>query len=90
MPPKPGPWQLDKVKRRLREEQIAREQAASARYRLQEADRIVEQNINQGSGKNLPLVLLVCVLVFLLLVCVVALCAVVVFLLAKDNERKND
>ncbi len=43
MPERPGPWALDKVKRRLRREQVAREQragsrqqAASARYRQEE------------------------------------------------------
>ena len=33
---RPGPWQLDRVKARLRQEQVEREQAASARYRQAE------------------------------------------------------
>ncbi len=33
MPERPGPWALDNVKRRLRQEQVVRERAASARYR---------------------------------------------------------
>jgi hypothetical protein len=36
MPERPGPWALANVKRRLRYEQVTREQAASARYRQQE------------------------------------------------------
>jgi hypothetical protein len=37
MPTNPlGPWALDKVKNRLRAEQVQREEAASARYRRQE------------------------------------------------------
>jgi hypothetical protein len=37
MPPKGnGPWALDKVKQRLRAEQVERERAAAARYRRQE------------------------------------------------------
>ena len=37
MPPKgDGPWALDKVKQRLRAEQVDRERAAAARYRRQE------------------------------------------------------
>jgi hypothetical protein len=32
----PGPWALDKVKKRLRAEQVQRDEAASARYRRQE------------------------------------------------------
>ena len=35
----PGPWVLDKVKKRLRAEQVERERIASARYR-QEEDRM--------------------------------------------------
>ena len=38
----PGPWALDKVKKRLRAEQVQREKAASARYRRQE-----EKQLNQ-------------------------------------------
>ena len=37
MPPKgDGPWALDKVKQRLRAEQVDRERAAAARHRRQE------------------------------------------------------
>jgi hypothetical protein len=35
-PSRPGPWTLDKVKKRLRAEQVQRETLASARYRLEE------------------------------------------------------
>jgi hypothetical protein len=36
MTERPGPWQLDRVKARLRRKQVARESAASARYRADE------------------------------------------------------
>ena len=45
MPPKPGPWALEGVKRRLRQEQAARERAASDWYRLRE-DRQREEREN--------------------------------------------
>jgi hypothetical protein len=44
MPERSGPWALDKVKRRLRQEQVAREQAASARYRLLEQPPNLQEN----------------------------------------------
>ena len=88
MPAKPGPWQLDRVKDRLRREQVARERAASLRYRRQEEEDKVKENTNQEVwGNQRALILLVCLLVFLLFVCVLALCAVVFILLKKDNDR---
>jgi hypothetical protein len=45
MSKKLGPWELNEVKDRLRQGQLAREQAATARYRRQE-DR------DQGEGRN--------------------------------------
>lgn len=88
MPTKAGPWQLDRVKDRLRREQVTREEAASLRYRRQEEDGKVKENTNQEVwGNQRALILLVCLLVFLLFVCVLALCAVVFVLLKKDNER---
>ena len=36
LPNRPGPWTLDKVKKRLRAEQLQRETLAAARYRLEE------------------------------------------------------
>jgi hypothetical protein len=36
MSERPGPWQLDRVKARLRREHVVRESAASARYRPDE------------------------------------------------------
>jgi hypothetical protein len=98
MPAKPGPWQLDRVKRRLRQEQIAREEAASRRYAQQEERVKVRRNPNQDEqrlsledrnlgGCNWAVILLVCVLVFLLLVIVLVLCAVVFHLLQKGNEK---
>ena len=43
MPKNLGPWQLDKVKQRLRQEQVAREEAASERYRRQAETNKVQQ-----------------------------------------------
>ncbi len=46
MPAKPGPWQLDRVKQRLRREQVAREEAANLRYRQEvEAGKVKEKKI---------------------------------------------
>ncbi len=98
MPYNPGPWQLDRVKRRLRQEQVDREEKASERYKQQEARLKVQQNTNQYEkrlsvqernvwGCHWAVVLLVCVLVFLLLVCVLVLCAVVWHLVKKENEQ---
>jgi hypothetical protein len=42
---KPGPWQLNVVKKRLRAEQIERENAASAWYRDKERrDNTIQNN----------------------------------------------
>jgi hypothetical protein len=98
MPSKSGPWQLDKVKRRLRQEQVAREEAASERYKQEEDREKVLQNTNQDEQRlslqernvgvcHWAVILLVCVLVFLLLVCVLALCAVLWHLVKKENEK---
>ena len=49
----PGPWALDKVKKRLRAEQLERERIASARYRQEEDRRALaryrqeERNVQQ-------------------------------------------
>jgi hypothetical protein len=51
MPSKSGPWQLDKVKRRLRQEQVAREEAASERYKQEEDRGKVLQNTNQDEQR---------------------------------------
>jgi hypothetical protein len=45
MPEKSGPWQLNRVKARLRREQVEREEAASARYRVTEPQ-------DKNSGKT--------------------------------------
>ncbi len=39
----PGPWALDKVKKRLRAEQVQREETASARYRRQEEKELHQE-----------------------------------------------
>ncbi len=98
MPAQPGPWQLDKVKQKLRKEQIAREKAASERYAQQEERAKVRRNKNQDDwvlsspernfgGFHCAVILLVSVLVFLVFVLVLVLCAVVHHLLKKGNEE---
>jgi hypothetical protein len=97
MPAKPGPWQLDKVKRRLRQEQVAREEAASERYAQQEERGQVRRTTNlddqalslqeRNLGSCHCVILLVSVIVFLLLVLVLVLCAFVFHLLKKGNEE---
>ncbi len=88
MPKKPvGPWELNEVKTRLRREQVAREVAATARYRQAE-----QRETNQGSstvtredGRNSVshCVLLIVVLSCLLLSLSVLVLAGVVLTLAK-------
>ena len=65
---------------------MAIEEAASLRYRQEEEAGKVKENKNQIVGVNQRvLILLVCLLVFLLFVCVLSLCAVVFAILKKDN-----
>ncbi len=68
MTQRPGPWQLDKVKAKLRREQVERESAASARYRQEEDKNKVAE---KWKDKFLvfPLLFVGCVLSFLILVC---------------------
>ncbi len=83
MPPKPGPWSLDNVKARLRQEQVEREKEASRRYRQLEARRAKEETV--GGTSLSRCVLVVFVLCFVLLsVVAIALCAVIVSLLKKE------
>ena len=83
MPPKSGPWSLDNVKARLRQEQVEREKEASRRYRQLEARRAKEETVG-GTGLS-RCVLVVFVLCFVLLTLVViSLCAVIVSLLKKE------
>jgi hypothetical protein len=87
MPQKAGPWSLDNVKARLRQEQVEREKEASARYREQEARRAKQETVGETSLSRC--VLVVFVLCFVLLsVVVIALCAVIVSLLKKENEDR--
>ena len=75
MPPKPGPWSLDNVKARLRQEQVEREEEAIARHRKQEAKRAKEETV--GGTSLSRCVLIVLALFFLVLfVVVLALCSV--------------
>jgi hypothetical protein len=83
---KAGPWALQKVKTRLRREQVEREDAASARYRQLEAQRN-EQTIGGTSWSNCVLIVLVlCCFLLLLLLFVALFC--ILFLLKKDNEER--
>jgi hypothetical protein len=70
-----GPWELNEVKTRLRREQVAREAAATARYRQAE-----ERETDQGSSHC---VLVIAVLSCLLLSLSVLVLAGVVLSLAK-------
>jgi hypothetical protein len=98
MPAQRGPWQLDKVKRRLRQEQVEREAALSERYAQLEGRGQVRRNTNRDDqalslqernlgGCRCVLILLVSVLVFLLLVLVLVLCAIIFHLVKKRNEE---
>jgi hypothetical protein len=87
MPDRPGPWTLNKVERRLRQEQVAREQAASARYRQQEQPLnnqqtpiLVESNVGRSSRSDCLLVALV-LFCFILILAILALCGAVLSLL---------
>ena len=86
MPQRAGPWSLDKVKSRLRREQIEREEEASERYRRREA-RATEQSVGGESLSRCVLVVLVLCCVLLSLV-VLDLCGVVLSLVKKDNEER--
>ena len=90
MPKKAGPWSLDKVKERLRQEQVEREKEASARYRQLEAKRAKEETVGGTSLSRCVLVVLVLFSVVLFVV-VLALCAVILTLVKKENvERWGD
>ena len=64
MPPKPGPWSLDNVKARLRQEQVEREKEASARYREQEARRAKQETVGETSLSRCVLVVFVFAVAF--------------------------
>jgi hypothetical protein len=82
----PGPWSLQKVKNKLRREQVERELAASERYRQLEAKRN-EQTIGGQSWSNCILIVLVsCCFLLLALLFAAVLC--IVFLWKKDNEER--
>ncbi len=71
----PGPWTLDKVKKRLRAEQVQREKAASARYRRQENRQQDEeaQSVKSSACQcSLLVVLTVCCLLLSLIVLVLS------------------
>ena len=84
---KAGPWSLDKVKEKLRQEQVEREEEAIARYRQQEAKRAKEETVGGTSLSRCVLVVLVLCFVLLSMV-VLALCAVILSLVKKENEER--
>ena len=71
MPKKHGPWHLNEVKSRLRQEQVERERAASQRHRQQE-ERAQGGNRGETSQSNCVLLLLALCL-FLLALCLLLL-----------------
>ena len=80
-----GPWTLDKVKKRLRAEQVQRETLAAARYRLEE-DQGNEQENKTNQTKVFTqsgLVLFLSLSCLLLLLLVLVLSSVVVALTKK-------
>ena len=87
MPKKAGPWSLDKVKERLRQEQVEREEEAIARYRQQEAKRAKEETVG---GTSLSRCVLVVFVLFsaVLSVVALALCAVILTLVKKENAER--
>ena len=86
MPDQRGPWALDKVKARLRQEQVEREVAASERYRQKEP-KTKEQTFGGTSLSNC--VLFCFLLCFVLLaIAVLVLSAVVLSLTKRDNEKR--
>ncbi len=87
MPRVAGPWSLDKVKLRLRQEQVEREREASTRYRQQEARRAKEATVGGTTLSRCVLVVLV-LCVVLLSVVVLALCATIWSLVQKQNEER--
>jgi hypothetical protein len=73
MPPKGnGPWALDKVKQRLRAEQVQRESAAAARYRRQE-ERGEGQETQSTNTSSTPFSLLFLLTVVCLLLSLIVL-----------------
>ena len=83
-PNKPGPWALDKVKKRLRAEQVQRERLASERYRQAEDQaQVQESKTNQTVSHHSPLLLFLCFACLLLLLLVLVLSSVVLALAKK-------
>ena len=83
----PGVRALDKVKKRLRAEQLQREEAASARYRLQaNRQQDKDSNSSQSSGGQCSVLLVLSLCCLLLLLIVLVLCAVVVRLQSRGQQ----
>ncbi len=80
MTQRPGPWQLDRVKVRLRREQVEREQAASARYRQAEP-----QDKNSGKTSWTDCLLFGLIVCFILLTLSVLLLSDVLLTLVKKT-----
>jgi hypothetical protein len=74
----PGPWELEKVKRRLRLEQEEREQAASARYkRLEDKQKDTEARRVSSGGCECSVLLVLAFCCLLLSLAVLVLSSVV-------------
>ena len=71
----PGPWTLDKVKKRLRAEQVQREKSASERYRRPEQKELREKGKTRETSACQG-----CLLVVLTLCCI--LLSIVVLVLS--------
>ena len=83
-PNRPGPWALDKVKKRLRAEQVQRERLASERYRqAEDQGREQESKTIQTVSHHSPLLLFLGCACLLLLVLVLVLSSVVLALAKK-------
>ena len=82
LPNLPGPWTLDKVKNKLRAEQVQREKAAAARYRRQE-EKKKDRETQIGKTSTQCSLLLVLTLCCLLLSLTVLVLSSVVLTLAK-------
>jgi hypothetical protein len=89
MPKKPvGPWELNDVKATLRREQVAREAAASARYRRTEERETDQGSSTREDGRNSVshCVLVIAVLSCLLLSLSVLLLSGVVLFFSQEIE----
>ncbi len=81
-----GPWALDKVKKRLRAEQVQREQAAAARYKRQEEKQYDQERQSNNTSACQSSVFLVLILCCLFLSFAVLVLSSVVLQIVKDGK----